>query len=139
MKKILCVLIIIASLGTSASGLFAQSIDHDLSKMSGIMAYSLLFEILINPEPYLGKTIKATGFFYRGYSEHTKRNFNYVMVGDETACCWQGLEFLIDGRENLPENYPTQNDDIEVIGVLKSYEAAGYTFFYLDVEEVRIL
>ncbi len=135
MKKLLCILILMLC----ATGVFAQKVDYDLTKMNGLMAYSFIFEVLINPEEYRGDVIKANGFFYRGLSEFTGRKFNYVMVGDDTACCWQGLEFLIDGVENIDENYPEQNVDIEVTGELKSYDAAGYTFFYLDVKEVIVL
>ncbi len=135
MKKIICILFFICCLFIG----FAQDVDHDLTQMNGLMAYSFVFEILINPEAYVGEVIKANGFFYRGFSDYTNRYYNYVMVGDDTACCWQGLEFLIDGVENIEKNYPSQNTDIEVVGVLRSYEAAGYTFFYLDVEEVKIL
>ncbi len=135
MKKLLCILILMLCV----SGIFAQKVDYDLTKMTGLMAYSFIFEVLVNPEEYRGDVIKANGFFYRGISEFTGRHFNYVMVGDDTACCWQGLEFLIDGVENIDENYPEQNVDIEVTGELKSYDAAGYTFFYLDVKEVVIL
>ncbi len=132
MKKLLCMLLLLLFV----SGVFAQKVDYDLTKMTGLMAYSFVFEVLVDPESYRGDIIKANGFFYRGLSEFTGRNFNYVMVGDDTACCWQGLEFLISGVENTDENYPAQNADIEVVGELKSYDAAGYTFFYLDVKEV---
>ncbi len=135
MKKILCILILILCV----SGAFAQKVDYDLTKMNGLMAYSFVFEIMINPEAYIGSTIKANGFFQRGFSDFTGRHFNYVMVGDDTACCWNGLEFLIDGKDNTAENYPGQNVDIEVVGELKTYEAAGYTFYYLDVEGVKLL
>ena len=38
-------------------------VDNDLTELSGIMAYSEVFNILNNPEEYYGKTMRIKGKF----------------------------------------------------------------------------
>ena len=46
------------------------------------------------------------------------------VVPDATACCSEGIEFILADRENLsyPEDYPEEEEDITIIGV---YDAVG--------------
>ncbi len=136
MKKI--VLIVLLSL-VCFNFAFSRSsrVDIDLSKMGSNMAYSMLFEIFINPENYVGKNIRIKGFFYRGYSDYIQRHFNYVMVGDAANCCQQGIEFLLSNKENIDENYPQLDTPIMVEGILSSYEFDGNTMYYLEVDEIQ--
>ncbi len=136
MKKYICVVLIILCLPVIAFS--EQVIHYDLSEMNQVMAFSMLFQMTMNPDFFLETTIKISGRFFRDYSDFSGRYFNYVMITDEAGCCQNGLEFLISGKENIAENYPVQDAKISIVGEFKLLEVDGYTYPYLDVDEVTI-
>lgn len=131
MKKIICGALI---MGNIFFAFTQQKVDYDLTAMSPIMAYSMVFEIFMNPDAYVGKTIKVDGFFYRGYSDFTGNYFNCVLVGDDTGCCFQGLEFLYTDVENIAGNYPSEYSFVEITGVLDSYDVRGQRMYYVALD-----
>lgn len=134
MKKIICILLLVLLIPISV---FSQeTIHYDLSEMNEVMILSMLFQINMNPDFFLGTTIKISGRFFRAYSDFSDRYYNYAMFTDAAGCCQDGLEFLLTGKENIAENYPAQDEEITVIGQLDLLEIDGYTYPYLKVAEV---
>ncbi len=111
------------------------SVDIDLTQMSSIMIYSEVYNIMINPEDYLGKTIKICGPYYASYWEDTDKYYHYVIINDATACCSSGLEFIWeDNSHKYPEEYPKDETEIELVGRFDSYEELGQTYYYLATD-----
>ncbi len=102
-------------------------IDVDLTILSSTMVYSEVYDMMMDPEKYIGKTVKMQGScaFYR---DETSGNEYYAcVIQDATACCAQGIEFVLS--ENYrPEDYPKEEDEICVAGVFDIYEEGGYTY-----------
>ncbi len=65
----------------------------DLTVLNSDMVYAIIFQMLIEPENFIGKRIKVKGMYYSGFSEFTDREFHYCLIQDALACCAQGIEF----------------------------------------------
>lgn len=101
----------------------ADGIDYDLTTMSSDMVYATVYQMMIDPDAYIGKTVKMSGTYYASYYEPTAQYYHYVIIQDAAACCAQGLEFVWeDGSHIYPEEYPEENAVVEVIGVFDTYK-----------------
>lgn len=63
------------------------AIDIDLTKLSSTMIFSEIYNIMMNPTDYLGKTIRMEGTFKVYPIPELERNCYVVVVPDATACC----------------------------------------------------
>ncbi len=64
--------------------------------------------------------------------EKTGKNFYACIVKDATACCEQGIEFVLEGDNKYPDDYPKNNGKMKVIGTFNSYEEDGKTYVRLE-------
>jgi len=116
-----------------------SDVDFDLTKMGSTMAYAEVTNILSNPDDYMGKTIRVRGSIYNSYFEKTDRYYQYVIIGDASACCQQGLEFVWKGDHVYPDDYPEDNTQIEITGVYSRYEELDIKYCYIEVDEITVL
>lgn len=109
----------------------AVAVDVDLSKLSTTVAYSELYNIMVNSDEYLGKVIRLSGEL--GYYQDPDTGAEYVacIVSDSTACCALGLEFVLPGNPSYPEDYPDPGVTFTVTGTLSSYDEYGTTYYHL--------
>jgi hypothetical protein len=114
----------------------AQSVDLDMTGMGSAIAYSQAVDIMTNPDDYLGKVIKVKGNYYPTYYDPTAQYYHLVLVGDETSCCRQQLEFAWTGDHAFPDDYPDMNAEIIIAGVFERYEELGETYYHLVVDEI---
>ncbi len=110
--------------------------DIDLTKLSSTMVFSEVYNMMISPEEYEGKTIKAEGIF-QVFQDSDNKNFYALVIADATACCQQGLELIWDGNPAYPDDFPKENSEIEITGVYKSYMEEGNTYYYVLVNDVK--
>ncbi|WP_313152462.1 hypothetical protein [Lacrimispora sp.] len=110
--------------------------DIDLTKLSSTMVFSEVYNMMISPEEYAGKTIKADGIF-QVYQDSKNKNFYALVIADATACCQQGLELIWDGDLTYPDDYPEEESEIEITGVFQSYVEEGNTYYYVLVNDVK--
>ena len=98
-------------------------VDVDLTKMSATMVYSEVYNMLAVPDDYIGKTVRMSGKFqvYEGEG----RNYYVVIIPDATACCQQGMEFILAD----PDAYPEPGRDVTVTGVFDTYYEGEYMRF----------
>jgi hypothetical protein len=115
-----------------------MDIDVDLTVLSGTMVYAEVYNIMIDPEEYMGKIIKMNGSYSASYYDGTGLYYHYVIIEDATACCAQGLEFIWNGEHSYPDDYPEAQTKIEVVGVFGSYDELGITYYYLLVDDISI-
>lgn len=101
----------------------------DLTKLSSTMVYSEVYNMMYEPENYIGKTIKMTGTF--AVYDEAKQNYYACVIADATACCSQGIEFEWRGEHSYPEDYPEIGSDITVQGTFETYKEDGYTYCHL--------
>ena len=93
----------------------------DLTKLSSTMVYSEVYNMVNNPESYYGRTVIMRGTFGVYTDENTGKNYFACLIADATACCSQGIEFVLDGEYNYPEDYPALKEEITVKGIFGTY------------------
>jgi hypothetical protein len=111
----------------------------DLTKMSSTMTYAEVYNMVTNPNAYIGKTVKMSGPYYVSYFDKTGKYYHAVIIQDATACCQSGLEFVWTGEHKYPDDYPKENTKIEVTGVFGTYDEIGRTYCYLTVDDITVL
>lgn len=115
-------------------------IDVDLTKMNANMIYSYIFEMVVDPDSYTGKTIKVKGFFYTVVDDDTGERYFAVIIPDALACCKQGMEFKWLGEHTYPDDYPQQDQEITITGSYRTDIMEGdISYSYLEVSELSIL
>ena len=115
----------------------ADGVDVDLTVLSSTMVYSEVYNMLYNdPAHYLGKTVKARGTFsiYQLVTDGVLQPdpVSYAcIISDATACCAEGMEFVLKGDLTYPDDYPELGAEITVIGEFQPYEENGVTWYHL--------
>ena len=66
--------------------------------------------------------------FCRNGSQNTKKYFFACVIADATACCSQGIEFVLAGDYTYPDDYPEQREEICVVGEFDTYQDADMTY-----------
>lgn len=95
-------------------------VELDLSKMNADFAYAFIFQIVVEPEKYEGKTIRMSGTYEAYYDNAPYGRHDYCIITDVLACCAQGLEFE---SQKVPGIEPGQK--ITVSGKLKLCDAVS--------------
>lgn len=113
-------------------------IDIDLTVMNSTMVYSEVYNMMVDPGAYVGKTVKIIGTYSALYYEPTGLYYHYAVIADATACCSQGLEFIWNGDHFYPDDYPADGTEIELVGVFGTYEELDYTYPYIAVDDIII-
>lgn len=115
----------------------AGGVDVDLTVLSRTMVYSEVYNMLYyDQERYYGKTVKANGIFaiYQmvvdGVMQPDPVAYTCI-IADATACCAEGIEFVLEGDYTYPDDYPELGTEITVIGEFQSYEENGMTWYHL--------
>ena len=95
--------------------------DVDLTVLSSTMVYSEVYNMMVSPDNYKGKTVKMKGQFVPYYDEATGKYYFACFISDATACCSQGIEFILTDDYTYPADYPQEGDTICVIGTFDTY------------------
>ena len=117
--------------GSAASGSGAdEAVDVDLTRMSSTAIFAEVYNIVNAPDDYIGRTIRMDGFFapYEEKTDSGKRKVLACVVPDATACCSQGLEFVLKEDDPMLENLPDEGAKIIVTGVFGIYEKYGLPY-----------
>ena len=109
----------------------ANGFDVDLTELSASMVYAEVYDMVYNPDDYVGKTVRARGPFSYFKDEGTGNEYFAVLISDATACCSQGIEFVLDGDYTYPKDYPAVDTEITVNGVFNYYKENGFTYCQL--------
>ena len=113
-----------------------QEIDVDLTRMESDMVYATVYQMMMDPESYVGKTVRMRGSYYATWYEQTMTYYHYVIINDATACCSQGMEFVWDdGSHKYPEEYPAAETEVEVTGVFETYREEGDANLYCRLKD----
>ncbi|MCD7755695.1 MAG: hypothetical protein LUJ09_05105 [Firmicutes bacterium] len=140
MKKvamILAFLLILSACGASDAeqASDASAADVDLTSLSSTMVYAEVYNMLCAPEEYMGKTVRMAGAF--AIYEGDERNYYACIIADATACCSQGIEFVLEGDYSYPEDYPELGTTITVTGVFDTYYEGQYQYVQLIHAEME--
>ncbi|MBQ9489742.1 MAG: hypothetical protein IKO03_16135 [Lachnospiraceae bacterium] len=105
-----------------------EAADVDLTTLSSTMVYSEVYNMMVTPDKYLGKTVKMQGSFQYFQDETTGNEYFSCLIKDATACCAQGIEFVLSGDYVYPNDYPELNAEITVYGVFDTYQEGDYMY-----------
>ena len=116
---------------------YAGKVDVDLTVLSSTMVYSEVYNMLYyDQESYYGKTVKANGIFaiYQmvvdGVTQPAPVAYACI-IADATACCAEGMEFVLEGDYTYPDDYPELGGELTVTGRYETYERDGLTYCHL--------
>lgn len=98
-----------------------EGIDIDLTVLSSTMVYSQVYDMMMDPERYVGKTVRMSGLYTDFYDEANDKHYFACIIQDATACCAQGIEFELTDDYKYPDDYPEEDDIITVTGVFDTY------------------
>ena len=104
-------------------------VDYDLTVMGADMVYATVYQMMIDPKSYIGKSFKIRGNYYSSYSKDKDVYYHFCMIKDAAACCAQGLELLwADEKMNRHKNCPEEDALVTVEGVFETYEEGPNTY-----------
>ncbi|MCR5718194.1 MAG: hypothetical protein K6F80_04065 [Oscillospiraceae bacterium] len=106
--------------------------DVDLTILESNMVYAQCYDMVFNPDAYTGQKIRARGPFAYYQDEETGKEYFAVLISDATACCSQGIEFVLDGEYHYPDDYPETGTEITVVGTYHNYEDNGTPYVQLQ-------
>lgn len=114
-------------------------IDFDLTEMNSDMVYATVYQMMVAPDQYEGKTFRIDGTFYAAYDKKTKKHYYYCIVQDATECCAQGVEFVWgDGSHIYPDEYPAKNSEVIVDGTFETYKEKGDKKLYCRLSDAKM-
>ena len=135
MKRMTILLLCLALLAGGAA-LAEKPVELDLSVLSGTVVYSQVYDMMMEPERYMGMQVRVKGNFSYFQDPNTMKEYFAVIIADATACCAQGIEFVWDGHK-YPEDYPPLDTELTVTGTFNTYEENGFVYLQLKDAEVR--
>lgn len=127
----LCLALTMAACGGDAAPQEGQgvAVDVDLTQLSSTLVYAEVYNMATKPQDYVGKTVRMQGnLVYQVVNGQPNPDYLACMISDATACCAQGIEFVL--TQPL-EEYPALGSVVTVSGVLTTYESGGMTFLRL--------
>ena len=83
---------------------------------------------MVSPEKYIGKTVKMKGSFAYYHDDATDVYYFACIIQDATACCAQGIEFILTDDYVYPDDYPEVSDEICVVGIFDTYMEGNNTY-----------
>jgi hypothetical protein len=90
-------------------------------------------EVYLNPEDYMGRTIKLEGLFKK--QEYAGGAYCFV-IRYGPGCCGNDGSAGFEVAWDRP--YPQEDDWVEVVGVLDSYDEDGYPYIYLALSSLMV-
>ena len=110
-------------------------IDIDLTALSRTMVYSEVYNMMMTPENYIGKVVRMNGlcstFESVAVDGQEARVYYTCIIFDATACCSQGLEFVLEGTYTYPDDYPSLGTEISVTGEFRTYTEGNNLYCHL--------
>ena len=82
---------------------------------------SEVYNMMLSPEDYTGKTVKMEEIYSVFYDEVSDKYYFACIIMDATACCSQGIEFELRDDYKYPDDYPEEGSYICVEGVFDTY------------------
>lgn len=113
----------------------------DLTTLSSTVVYSEVYNMVTAPNSYKGKKIKMNGNFAVYEDAATGKLYYACVIADATACCQQGIEFVLENDDELtyPDDYPKEGDEITVLGTFNTYTENDEEFCHLENARMEVI
>ncbi|GHT86593.1 hypothetical protein FACS1894137_12390 [Spirochaetia bacterium] len=149
MKKasIVSLIVVFLVLGCGNTKTVSPGEENTLIEIREKMFLAQTNDVYLNPEDYIGKTIKLEGLFKaEQYAENAPPSCFVLRYGP--GCCGTdgnaGFEVAWNEQRGAAptaagKTYPNIDDWVLAVGVLKAYEEDGYPYLYLALSELTVL
>lgn len=107
-------------------------VDEDLTALSSTMVYSTVLNMMTNGKEYDGKLIRMSGLYSEFYDESTNTVRQGCIIQDATACCAQGIEYVLAEEPADSTEIPKDGEEITVVGTFKVIEDEKYTYCIVE-------
>ena len=107
----------------------AGPVDVDLTTLSSTMVYSEVYNMMAEPEKYMGRRVRMKGSF--AIAEGDEKYYFVCLIADATACCAQGIEFVLKDERKFPDEYPSVGAEITVVGIFDTYMEGTLQYYQL--------
>ena len=115
-----------------------RSIDLDMSRLGSTMRLAELNRIYMNPDSYVGNTIKLSGYYFPMTGSVLGQDRHFIALALADSCCpMQGFDFIWDGENAFPGDNLQEQAWIEIIGVFDKADDSG-TRYFLTVDDLQI-
>ena len=119
---------------TDAPAPESSAAEIDLTSMSSTMVYSYVFNMISAPDDFIGQRFRIRGIYDEGLWEPTNQMYHYIIIADATACCAQGVEFVLTDEA---ASYPQPGDEIEISGIFGIYEEDGNLYIQIAADSIK--
>ena len=109
--------------------------DLDLTVLDSNMIYANIYSMMEHPDKYVGKHIRIRGNFATATVWSTV--YFACVIPDATACCSQGLEFILAKERAYPAEYPKEGTEITVSGIFETYWEGEQLYCRLKEAEMQ--
>ncbi len=116
-----------------------DQVDYDLTQMSSDMVYSTVYNMMADPDSYVGKTVKMEGAFAVYTDQLTQETYYACLISDAAACCSQGLEFVWGDGSHAQSEYPSEGETVCVTGVYETYQEGEYLYCRLNQSAIEVV
>ncbi|MBF1156989.1 MAG: hypothetical protein HXL84_06690 [[Eubacterium] sulci] len=126
----------------SKSKASSNKIDVDLNNLNANVVYAQVFQMMTEPDKFIGKRIRMSGQFnvYAAQEGNPSGVTEYyaIIIADAQACCQQGIEFVWPGH-TYPDGFPEVKSNASVTGIFEVYEENGKKYCRLVADTVEPL
>lgn len=120
----------------------SNKIDVDLNNLNANVVYAQVFQMMTEPDKFIGKRIRMSGQFnvYAAQEGNPSGVTEYyaIIIADAQACCQQGIEFVWPGH-TYPDGFPEVKSNASVTGIFEVYEENGKKYCRLVADSVEPL
>ena len=121
---------------TEAPAAKSSAAEIDLTSMSATMVYSYVFNMFSAPDAFIGQRFKIQGIYDEWLWEEANQTYHYVIIADATACCAQGLEFVLTDPNAA---YPQVGEEFEISGTFGTYVENGTLYIQITADQITLL
>ena len=120
----------------------SNKIDVDLNNLNANVVYAQVFQMMTEPDKFIGKRIRMSGQFnvYAAQEGNPSGVTEYyaIIIADAQACCQQGIEFVWPGH-TYPDGFPEVKSNASVTGIFEVYTEDGKKYCRLVADTVEPL
>ncbi len=112
-----------------------RGVDIDVSAMNADMTYAVVFDMMNDPNKYIGKSICIKGTSTSVFYEPTQTTYHSIIITDALACCQNGVEYACSDN-----NYAEDGMEVYVTGVFETYseDIDGQTVYYIRLKDATV-
>ena len=121
---------------TEAPAVESSVTEIDLTNISSTMVYSYVFNMVTTPDDFIGQRVKIRGTYDEQFWDQTNLTYHYIVIADATACCAQGMEFVLTDPNAA---YPQVGEEFEISGVFGAYEEEGNLYIQITADRITRL